>query len=460
MAHDKPISWEQGLFLQPQHFQLSDIYHDYKLTTLSRMLMPYLWGAEKIQIDMALFANQIFSVEQGRMLMPDGTIIEVPTNTMFMSRAFGKDIADKESLFVYAGIKTLQDNKSNATNIQDLKASDIDTRYVSLNQQTEVNDLYFDGPKVGVKNLQYAMRLFWDTEIANAQNYTLFPIAKIIRKGGQFILDPNFIAPCLDVKASHNLHVKLEAIYDMLIERTKILERYKHNWNTYDGDRNVQENLQLLQTLARYVTELRQLFTTDHMHPYACYRLLAKFVAELSVFTPELNVIGEDKLGNLLMPDYQHNNLSSTFEGILKLITSTLDSLLLGSQNIVDAPWQSRYYVASPDNKFFANNRYFYLLVKTQDPKQLSDIKKTIEAQAKLCAYSEIDGTLEHAVAGIKITLLASVPGGVPNINDCLYYSIDSTSSQWQKASQEMKVAFYIGSNDSELTVHFAGNEA
>lgn len=460
MAHDKPISWEQGLFLQPQHFQLSDIYHDYKLTTLSRMLMPYLWGAENIRIDMALFANQIFSIEQGRILMPDGTVIEVPTNTMFMSRAFGKDMANKDELLVYAGIKTLQTSSSNATNVQNLEAKDIDTRFVSLNQQTEVNDIYFSGPKVGVKSLQYAMRLFWDTEIANVQNYALLPIAKVIRKGDQLVLDTNFIAPCLDIKASKNLHAKLEDLYNMLMERTKTLERYKHNWNTYDGDRNVQENLQLLQTLARYVTELHQLFSASNMHPFSCYRLLASLVAELSVFTPEINVIGEDKLGNLLMPAYQHNNLSATFEGVFKLISSTLDSMLLGTQNMVAAPWQDRYYVGSPSDKFFRANTNFYLLVKMSDANQLDTIQQTISAQAKLCAYSEIDSTLEHAVAGIKITLLSTVPNGVPNINDCLYYSIDSTSSQWQKASQELKVAFYIGSNDSNLTVHFAGNEA
>lgn len=459
MAYDKPIGWEQGLFLQPQHFQLTDLYHHNQLTTMSRLQMPYLWGAKEVRVDSALLANKIFSIEQGRLVMPDGTILEIPTNAVLMSREFGKDMADKDELLVYVGVKTLQDNRSNVTGVDDMKLNAIDTRYVSLNQLNDVNDLYFDGSKAGVKNLHYALRLFWDTEIASVQNYSVLPIAKIINKGGQLSLDPDFIAPCLDVKASPNLLRKLVGLYDVIMARIKILERYKHNWNVYDGDRNVQENLQLLQTLARYISPLHHTFITESIHPYESYKILASFIAELSVFTPDINVIGEDRRGNLLMPDYQHNSLTATFDGMCKLVVSTLDTMLLGDQNMASASWEERYYVASPSDKFFTNNKKFYLLVKASDASTLDDLQRTIEAQAKLCAYTEINSSLEHAVAGIKITLLSSVPNGIQNINDCLYYSIDATSSEWLKASRELKIAFYVGSNDSDLTVNFAASE-
>lgn len=459
MAHDKPISWEQGLFLQPQHFQLSDIYHDKQLITLSRMLMPFLWGVEEIKIDAALLANKIFSLESGKMLLPDGSIIEIPNNTVFMSREFGKDIADKEEMLVYVGVKALQNTKSNVTNVDNVKVSNVDTRYVSDNKISEVADLYYDGPKASVKSLQYAMRIFWDTEIASIQNYSLIPVAKIVNKGGKPTVDPDFIAPCLDVKTAANLHKKLETLYDTLMDRAKVLERYKHNWNTYDGDRNVQENLQLLQTLARYIFELQQTFLIRRTHPYHCYKVLANLATELSVFTPDLNIIGEDKRGTLLMPEYQHNNLTETFESLIRLILSTLDSMLLGTESMVAATWEDRYYVASFSDKFFASNKKFYLLVKSDNAADLPELQKMIESQAKLCAYSEINSTLEHAVAGIKITLLSTVPQGVPNINDCLYYAIDATASSWLKTMQDLKIAFYVGSNDSKLTINFAASE-
>jgi type VI secretion system protein ImpJ len=41
---ERPLFWHHGLFLQPQHFQLSDRYLQSLLNTVYRLLMPHLWA--------------------------------------------------------------------------------------------------------------------------------------------------------------------------------------------------------------------------------------------------------------------------------------------------------------------------------------------------------------------------------------------------------------------------------
>ena len=50
MNIQRPLFWHQGLFLQPQHFQLADLYFQSLLTPLHNFLQPYLWGVQRWEI--------------------------------------------------------------------------------------------------------------------------------------------------------------------------------------------------------------------------------------------------------------------------------------------------------------------------------------------------------------------------------------------------------------------------
>jgi type VI secretion system protein ImpJ len=458
MTYDSPISWEQGLFLQPQHFQLSDQVHDNKLINYARILMPYLWGVNAMDVDLALLANNIFSLTSANLILADGAQLDLPSNAVLLTRSFTKELAEKDSLVVYLGVKLVQPNRSNVTEVDNLELDNVETRFICVKSGDEIDDLYYAGPKAKVKTLRYAVRIFWDTEISQVQNYSLLPIARINKVKSEIKLDDGFIPPCLKITANDNLKQLMSDFYNNLVGRAKQLEAYKHNWSAYDGDRKMQENLQLLQTLVRYLAQMRQMVSGDHTHPFYCYSMLVEFLAELSVFVMDINFIGEDVNGNVLVPTYQHDDLESTYSKSTLLIESILDKVLLSSNNIVQAEFTGDFYEAHLRDKFF-DNKQFYVLFEAKNADALEALAKTINTQAKLCSYSNIGKSIEYAVPGAGLKALPAAPVGIPNVSHCLYYEIDAVSSEWLLADKEQRVGLYLGANESDIQISFAGTK-
>ncbi len=47
----KSLFWHQGLFLQPQHFQYSDLYHQTSYYPMIEIANPYFWGVARLEIN-------------------------------------------------------------------------------------------------------------------------------------------------------------------------------------------------------------------------------------------------------------------------------------------------------------------------------------------------------------------------------------------------------------------------
>ncbi|EKD37357.1 MAG: hypothetical protein ACD_75C01158G0003, partial [uncultured bacterium] len=50
MPIERPVFWHQGLFLQPQHFQLSERSLQSQLAPYQLCLMPDFWGVQRMEI--------------------------------------------------------------------------------------------------------------------------------------------------------------------------------------------------------------------------------------------------------------------------------------------------------------------------------------------------------------------------------------------------------------------------
>jgi len=46
----RPIFWGQGMFLQPQHFQQQDGYHEARLHRYMHWISPFYWGLKSLLI--------------------------------------------------------------------------------------------------------------------------------------------------------------------------------------------------------------------------------------------------------------------------------------------------------------------------------------------------------------------------------------------------------------------------
>jgi type VI secretion system protein ImpJ len=202
-----PINWEQGLFLQPQHFQLTDLYHQYLLAARMQFISPNFWGIVDCEIDEGLLENSIFSIKSGTFVTQQGAVVQIPVSCQLAPRSFADQTkAGVTRCQVYLGIKEFSTVEANVTEASG--SADVNTRFVSTEGADE-EDLYNKGPQANVKQLKYAAKIFWDTEAAQVQNYVLLPVATLIKTADKITLDPDFIPVCLNIKASSNLFVKI-----------------------------------------------------------------------------------------------------------------------------------------------------------------------------------------------------------------------------------------------------------
>jgi type VI secretion system protein ImpJ len=108
MSVQKPLFWQQGLFLQPQHFQIQEQSFRGLLAPFGRFATPHFWGIGDLEIRKSALPNRILDVNRGAFLFPDGTWVELPGNAVIRARSFDESWAGP--LKVYLGLKVWNDS--------------------------------------------------------------------------------------------------------------------------------------------------------------------------------------------------------------------------------------------------------------------------------------------------------------------------------------------------------------
>src|ERR1043166_1052900 len=93
----RPVFWGQGMFLEPQHFQQQDWYHDARLRRYLHLLVPFSWGVGTLTVNEAALQTFVFQVEQCEVVTWDGTILRfrgdaVPSNAKVEPRSFEREL--------------------------------------------------------------------------------------------------------------------------------------------------------------------------------------------------------------------------------------------------------------------------------------------------------------------------------------------------------------------------------
>src|SRR3712207_3051583 len=105
----RPIFWGQGMFLQPQHFQQQDWYHDARLHHFFHLFLPHCWGVKSLTLNESALQTFLFEVEQCEIVTWDGTILRFrgdtrPSNARIAPRSFETELdPGGKPLSVYLG---------------------------------------------------------------------------------------------------------------------------------------------------------------------------------------------------------------------------------------------------------------------------------------------------------------------------------------------------------------------
>ncbi len=451
---ERPFFWHQGLFLQPQHFQLQDRYIQSLTVPLQTYLQPYFWGIGKLQIQDAALGNLSLQVLQGEFQFPDGTFVSLPENGLLDARSFSEDwIEGGKPLGILLGLRKWNPAGENVTVLSSLEnIGDVATRFVTTTEPEDIQDLYQSGgASAQVKRLYHVMKIFWDSEEEELGDYELIPLASLIRHGEQIVRSDRFFPPCLSIDAVDPLMTLITEIRDQLTARSHLLEAYKRERGIHTAEFGAQDTIFLLalRSLNRYVPLLFQITEARIVHPWVVYGLLRQIVGELSSFSETVNVLGEYEDGSVLVPSYNHRKLHTCFLAVQNVLLRLLDEITAGPEYVLELIYDGTYYSGELSTAMFeTQNRFFLVLTTDQDP---AVMLQSFTTMAKIGSRETLPLLIARALPGVKVNYQETVPQELPRRPGSYYFQIDHHSELWQQVQQSNQLAIFWDGAPADL---------
>ncbi len=445
MEQKQGIYWHQGMFLQSQHFQMADLYRQFQNKPIQEVGLPHFWGVGELELVTAAIANRTVEVQSARLIFPDRTYVEFPGNAVIKSRPFDLDWVEGDKPFtVYLGLKTMSGIEKNVTLVPGmLEAGDVTTRYATLANPADSADLYSEGPGAQVRSLLHVVTVFFESEIDKLQNYTLIPIARLIRDGEAIKLSDNFIPPAYAIAGSGVLMRLIKDIRDQLTGRARQLQEYKspREMQKAEFDASYMMFLLALRSLNRASPYLFHLTETREVHPWLAYGAMRQLVGELSSFSERFNMLGEADDGTAGLPPYDHADLGKCFNCVRSMIGHLLNEITVGPEFLAIFEWQDGYHVTQLPRTFFGQRNRFYLVIRTE--KDMEWVVNSVQHDVRLAATLDMPELIAHALPGLELIHMVTAPQGLPRRSYSYYFRIEQISHQWEVVEREGAVALY-----------------
>jgi type VI secretion system protein ImpJ len=435
------IYWHQGMFMQPQHFQMTDLHGQFRLKPLMDHAVPHFWGVGALELAQFAPTDRKIEVRSARLLFPDHSYIEYPGNAAIAPRAFDAAWFDSDRpLTVYLGLKKLGAT-DNVSVVGDLdQAAAAGTRYASLTDPAAVADLYTAGPNAEIATLIHVVKIFFESELDNLGAYDLIPVARLVRDGDTIKLADGFIPPCYTLGGSASLLARIKDIRDELAGRTRQLQTHKSpRESAGEFDSNALVFLLALRSLSRVCPYLYHLTEDPAVHPWLVYGALRQLVGELSTFSDRFNMLGETDDGTPGVPPYDHLDLDRCFARTHALLSRLLNEISIGPEYLANLEYREGRYVGELPPNFFDRRNRFYLVVRAEgDPQRTID---GVLREARLAADDDVAGLIAHALPGLELIHLPSAPQGLPRRPYAYYFRIEQVSQLWDAVEHQCRIA-------------------
>lgn len=445
MDFAQSIYWHQGLFLQPQHFQLMELAQHFQRKPLYEMMHPHFWGVGQLELAPESLGNRSFEVRNARLIFKGNTYVEFPGNAVIGPRSFDKVWTSGDMpLDVYLGLRKVSRVVANVTVIDSLDAlSDVTTRFISMGEAVDMADLYSQGPSAPMPTLQHCVKIFFGSEIETLNDYDLIPIAQLVRDNDIIRVVPRQVPPCYALSGSQFLTDVLQDIRDDIAGRLRQIDEYKipRDMHRQELDPDFLLLLQAIQALSRLVPRIVHLTETSQIDPWSVYSFLRECVGELSTFSARVDVLGRKNDKEVGIPPYDHLNLGYCFSTARQLINELLGEIMVGPEFRVFMEPRDAYLVAALPQEFFADRSRFYLVTRSAlNNEQLS---QAFLQSARLAAPEDLSDIINLALPGIELIEVLTPPQGLPQRPGTRYYRIEQISQLWDRVGQCGELGMY-----------------
>lgn len=454
MATIKPVFWRQGMFLQPQHFQQSELQQNNQNNLIREFSHPWFWGFISYSMAKLSLQQRTVELEQGEIIFQDGTHVIIGKNAFIQNRQLDDIEIDPESpLNVYVCLRKMSSLESNVTIIHDAtEMAGVQTRYFTQASPQTIDDIYSDGPEAELQCLTHKLSIVFEHERDAYSDYLLIPIAQIALDGESLIYPSEFVPPLVTLSAASEIQRLVKELRDELTGRAiQLSSNNSANQTNGNFDPNLLRYRIGLQTLSRYVPRLFHITETPNIHPWDIYGFLRELVGEISTFTQDVNFLGENKNGDRLLPAYNHINIGDCFNAARNLISQLMNEISVGPQFLVELDYDGKYFSTNIPGQFFEQQVDFYLILNTE--KSWDEHAQSFLTTGKLADSSMVEVLAERSLPGVGLYHMPSPPAGLPTKAFANYARIDIHDDKWQQIQSKQNLALMWDEAPEDLKV-------
>ncbi|MGE8186820.1 type VI secretion system baseplate subunit TssK [Pseudomonas sp. NPDC086278] len=454
MNINQPLYWHQGLFLQPQHFQLNDACIENRLARTTELIQPYPWGLISLKVnESALTARQCL-LDQVSVRFPEGTLAEFPGNAVVESRNLNPGEFSGGARTLYVGLRRMLPGDANAQVFESLsEGTTAQARFAVAADPDVVADRFGDSAEARVRGMSYILRLFWDDELEHLSTYELLPVARFEQDGDRIRLVTRYVPPCVNLAASPMLMQTLREIRDELVGRARQLAVFKQPGQGHRGDLDATQvnYLMALAVLNRNGPLLTHLLETPQVSPWQLYGVLRQLIGELSLFSDRCDMLGETPDGRSLVLAYRHEEAGASVAGMAVLIGQQLNEISVGSELLVRLTRADGLFRAALPEGFFGPRHRYYLIARSEcDPVWLSE---SLPRDGKLGAPAVMHDLISRALPGVELIYLQVPPQGLPRLANALYFRLETLSDGWENLQQDREAALFLPQIPDDLLI-------
>lgn len=412
MSYSNKVVWSEGLFLRPHHLQQQDRHVCATLDARLRAVGGHYWGFRELELSEEMRLQGRVAITKASGVFPDGTPFDIPASDPPPDPlAVPSGTTDQE---IYLSLPIA---RPGLPEIDETADSDSRARYRSeplrVADATRTGDSFED---IDVARLRLALMLERDPD-----THEQIGVVRVKERASDWLdLDPSYIAPCTDVRASRALEAHVREVRALMSTRAKELAEAIGGAamrTLPDGD-----DLLLLMSIGRGEPVLDHFSRVGGLHPETLFLWGASLAGELSALRPPNRRLPE-------MPVYDHTDLESSFRPLFHALVDALSFRRQQSLFPLRLTRVRRGHEWRINRRDLLEDAEFWLGVSSAGQK-LSEIREQVERSAIVAPAASIEELANRQVSGIPLEE-ADPPGHIRRLDGFIYYRLDKASPYW-----------------------------
>jgi type VI secretion system protein ImpJ len=428
------VVWSEGMYLGPHHFQVQGRYFEDSIRFAASSLWFEPWGLSGCELDSEALINGTISVLHARGIFPDGLPFHMPQHDPLPPP---RNIADdfpvtRDRVTVFLTIPPRRENGLNCVPAEEAGSSPV--RFVAENQMLfdETTGRDEKAVRLGRKNI----RIILDTE--NPDPAASVAIGRVMRDGsGNFVYDPSFVPPCVQLAASERVLGILQRLVDILDDKSRSLGRGKSGsaslWTEYSTSEIA--TFWMLHSINSALAPLRHELKVRRGHPEELYRELARLAGALCTFSVEYHPSR--------IPLYNHRELDKTFDELDSIIRILLETMVPTQYIQIPLEKTAEYFYRGvvTDQRVLNPSKW---ILSVRSPAMEADVIRRTPQLAKLCSTAFVPKLVERALPGLPLLHLPVPPASIRSRVDAQYFTVSCKGPCWESISQTRQIGLYI----------------